>query len=137
MQALGADVAGAALMRSLLFVPGDSERKLARATTAGADALIVDLEDAVARSELPRARVLACEYIAAGEHRAIWVRINPIDTADAGADLEAVLPSRPAGIVLPKPRGVGDAGRLGGALDALEQEHGLEAGGTAILPIVT
>ncbi len=121
--------------RSYLFVPGDSERKLRKARDAGADALIVDLEDAVAPSAKLAARELAAEYLADTENA--WVRINPIDSDDAGADLEAVMASAPAGIVLPKARSAADAIALSAMLDDLEQAHSLEAGRTGILPLCT
>ena len=121
--------------RSYLFVPGDSERKLKKARDAGADALIVDLEDAVAPSAKSAARELAAEYLADTENA--WVRINPIDSDDASADLEAVMASAPVGIVLPKARSAADAITLSAMLDGLEEKHGLEAGSTAILPLCT
>ena len=121
--------------RSFLFVPADSERKLARAGSAGADALILDLEDAVAAAARPAARELARDYLAGKTN--VWVRINPLDTPDATADLEAVMPAGPAGIVLPKPRSADDTVALAGLLDDLEQQHGLAAGKTRILPLCT
>ena len=84
--------------RSYLFVPADSERKMKKAQQAGADALILDLEDSVAVDARPAARELAREYLKNKEN--VWVRINPIDTDDARADLDAIMPSAPAGIVL-------------------------------------
>jgi citrate lyase subunit beta/citryl-CoA lyase len=123
------------MSRSYLFVPADSERKLARAADAGADALILDLEDSVAAAARPKARQLARDYLAGKDE--VWVRINPIDSDDAVADLAGVMPSAPAGIVLPKPRSAADAVQLAGMLDELEQEHGIEAGSTGILPICT
>ena len=98
-------------MRSFLFVPADSERKLQKAGDAGADALILDLEDSVATSALPDARALAREYLQGKSN--VWVRINPIDSNEAAADLAAVIPSAPAGIVLPKPRSAAAAIELG------------------------
>ncbi len=121
--------------RSYLFVPGDSERKLAKAESAGADAIIVDLEDSVAAEARAGARELAREFIAGKDE--IWVRINPIDTDDAVADLQAVMPSRPAGILLPKARSAADARMLAEFLHDLELAHNLEAGSTQILPLVT
>ena len=121
--------------RSYLFVPGDSERKLNKVRDAGADAIIIDLEDAVAPSARPAARELAREFLAGADNA--WVRINPVDTGDAAADLEAVMVSAPAGIVLPKARSAADAVTLAAMLDALEQEHSLEAGSTGILPLCT
>ncbi len=121
--------------RSYLFVPADSERKLAKATQAGADALIVDLEDAVLPEARPDARQAVAGFLQGRDDA--WVRINPIDSEDAQADLEAVVPARPAGIVLPKPRGAGDVAELSQRLDQLEQQNGLEAGTTAIMALCT
>jgi citrate lyase subunit beta/citryl-CoA lyase len=135
VQAVCLDVAQADMMRSFLFVPADSERKLARALDANADALIVDLEDSVLAHARPEARKLACGYLAGKEN--VWVRINPIDTDDAQADLEAVMPSAPAGIVLPKPGSANETIELASRLDALEAEHGLQVGSTRILPLCT
>jgi len=121
--------------RSFLFVPADSERKLEKAGGAGADALILDLEDAVAAEARPVARKLAAEYLhGQGD---IWVRINPIDTDDSILDLEAVMPSAPAGIVLPKPRSAADAVVLSGRIDTLEAQHGIEQGSTKIMALCT
>jgi len=121
--------------RSYLFVPADSERKMARVMDAGADAVILDLEDSVAADARPAARESAREFLVNKPN--VWVRINPIDTDDAVADLEAVLPSAPAGIVLPKPRSADDAVQLAARLDELEAVHGLEAGQTRIISICT
>ena len=135
MQAFCADVEEAAVTRSFLFVPGDSERKLEKALAAGADALIVDLEDAVAAEARPAARELTREYVASGDD--IWVRINPICSEDAAADLEAVMPAAPAGIFLPKPRNADDVMKLANMIAEAETRHGLEPGSTLILPLVT
>lgn len=123
--------------RSYLFVPADSERKLARARDAGADALILDLEDSVVSAARPAARELAAAYLGEGADCELWVRINPLTTGDAMLDLRAVMPAAPAGIVLPKPRGADDVVRLAKLLDALEVEHGLPNERTAIMPITT
>ena len=123
------------MIRSFLFVPSDSERKLQKAADVGADALILDLEDAVAAEARPDARVQAREYLAGKKN--VWVRINPIDTDDAEADLEGVMPSAPAGIVLPKPRSAAAAIELDERLSKLESMHGIEVGSTRILPLCT
>jgi len=121
--------------RSFLFVPGDSERKLAKAGDVGADALILDLEDAVSEDAKPAARKLTAEFV---EGRSdAWVRINPMDSALAAADLDAVMPSAPTGIVLPKPRSAADAVALSNRLDELERQHGIAPGQTAILALCT
>ena len=123
------------MSRSYLFVPADSERKMQKAADAGADALILDLEDSIAASARSAARALAREYLKDKDN--VWVRINPLDTDDARLDLDAVMPSAPAGIVLPKPRSATDAVTLCAWLDKLEQEHAIEAGLTGILPVCT
>ena len=123
------------MTRSFLFVPGDSERKLERAGDSAADALIVDLEDAVAPDAKPAARELARDFVA-GRADA-WVRVNPLDGEEAEAALEAVMPAAPAGIVLPKPRSADDVATLARRLDYFESLHGLEPGSTGILPLVT
>src|SRR6266853_6022388 len=91
-------------MRSLLFVPADSERKLSRGPQSGADALILDLEDSVMPANRPLARSQARDFLAstgsAGFRR--YVRINPLTSGVALDDLAAVLPGRPHGILLPK-----------------------------------
>lgn len=121
------------MIRSFLFVPADSERKMQKALVSGADALIFDLEDSVAAAARADARQLARENI----DKNVWVRINPLDTEDADLDLEAIMPAAPAGIVLPKPENAGDAIDLAFRLDELETANNLEAGSTRILPLCT
>src|SRR5271166_2408983 len=97
--------------RSWLFAPGDSERKMEKATASAADAVIFDLEDAVAEGEKSKARSMVSIFLTANaKHRQrLWVRINPIQGPHALADLAAVMPGCPGGIMLPKPRGRADA----------------------------
>jgi citrate lyase subunit beta/citryl-CoA lyase len=92
-------------LRSLLFVPGDRPDRMDKALGAGADALILDLEDAVAPEKKPEARRQVAEFVTANSSENLWVRINPIDTDEADKDLAAVLPAHPHGIVLPKAEG--------------------------------
>ena len=127
-------------LRSWLFVPADSERKLAKALTSPADVLILDLEDAVAESRKPAARGMAADFIAAqaGNLAArLYVRINPLDSPFALHDLAGVVGPGLAGIMLPKPRGAADIGRLSNMLDALEARAGLVAGQVRIIPVAT
>ncbi len=121
--------------RSFLFVPADSRRKLEKAGSAGADALILDLEDSVAPEARGEARLLVAEYLRGKDN--VWVRINPVDSNDATADLDAVMPSAPAGIFLPKPRSAADVIELSGRIDVLEQRHGIEPGKTRIIALCT
>jgi citrate lyase subunit beta/citryl-CoA lyase len=125
-------------LRSLLFVPADSERKLARGADAGADALILDLEDSVLPERKHHARALASDYLLkARGGLPLWVRVNDLAGGALLTDLNAVVPGRPAGIVLPKIRGPEDVMVLAHYLDALEAAHGLPAGGIKILALVT
>ncbi len=124
----------------MLFVPGDSERKLAKGGDSGADALILDLEDAVALERRPYARGLVREYLEArrGTRRpALFVRINPLDGSDALEDLAAVMPGAPDGIVVPKTGSAADVVRLDHYLSALETRDGIALGQTRILPVAT
>lgn len=125
--------------RSWLFVPADSDRKLAKAVTVGADALILDLEDSVVPDARPRARLLALDYLRQWDHAKgqCWVRCNPIATEVAVEDLMTVLPGRPTGIVLPKALGMADISRVGRQLDELERESGIERGSTKVVAIAT
>jgi citrate lyase subunit beta/citryl-CoA lyase len=128
-------------MRSWLFVPADSDRKLAKAQASGADVLILDLEDSVAPSRRPVARGMVADYLRSARAGAagpkIYVRINPLDGSDWEADLKAVIAARPDGVIQPKPRSGEDVHRLSIALDHAEEAAGLVAGATRILPIVT
>ncbi len=127
-------------LRSLLFVPADSERKLAKGLSSPADVLILDLEDAVAESRKAIARGMAAEFItaqAAGMSANLFVRINPLDTAGAMADLAAVVVPGLAGVMLPKPNSAADVLRLGHCLDALEARAGIAAGSVKIIPVAT
>ena len=125
-------------MRSLLFVPGDDERKIAKGLASAADALILDLEDAVAPQRKAAARELCAATLASGNARMkLFVRINALDTPAALLDLAAVVKARPFGIMLPKCRSGEDARLVSRYLMALEAREGLPAGDIRILPIVT
>jgi len=123
--------------RSWLFVPGDSERKLAKAASAGADVVIVDLEDAVAPEAKPAARGLAHDWLAEGSADNRWVRINALDTPWWREDLAATMPAAPSGIMVPKAAGPDQLQALAAELAELEQRHDLPAGTTEILPLVS
>ncbi|HEX4767026.1 MAG TPA: CoA ester lyase [Lichenihabitans sp.] len=128
-------------MRSLLFVPGDSARKLDKAWGAGADALILDLEDSVAPGAKSSARATVAGFLADARGRPscpeLFVRINALDTGLADLDLDAVMRGAPDGIMLPKAAGGADVSHLSVKLAVREAECDLPDGGTAILPIAT
>lgn len=126
--------------RSLLFVPGDSDRKMAKCAASGADIVILDLEDSVAAAQKAAARLRVAEFLDAHSGQAtpkFWVRINSLDTPAAAPDLAAVVGLRPDGIVQPKTRSAEDVLSLGRQLDELEAQHGLDHGSTRILPVAT
>lgn len=128
-------------LRSFLFIPGDSDRKLAKADDSGADALILDLEDAVAPANKALARdkveAFLSERPRAGRRGQLWVRINPLDTPLALPDLAAVVRGAPDGLMLPKADGPADVARLSHYLDALEVASGVAPGSISILPVAT
>lgn len=126
-------------MRSWLFAPGDSEKKMAKAAGGPADVVILDLEDAVATEAKPLARELVHDLIAANTaHRArLWVRVNPLDGPHTLDDLVAVMPARPGGIMLPKVNGRDDVERLNHYLTAFEAMHGILPGSTPIIVLIT
>jgi len=128
-------------MRSLLFVPADDEKKLAKALSSEADALIVDLEDSVASSAKPAARAVAAAFLREARRREprprLFVRVNPLGGGLTDADLEAVMPEAPDAIVLPKSLGGASVQQLGAKLAVHEAEHGLPDGATRILAIAS
>lgn len=123
--------------RSLLFVPGDSPRKLDKALGGEADLLILDLEDSVAADAKPGAREHVAQALAQGSRaKPLWVRVNPLDTPHALSDLVAIVPHRPDGIMLPK--ATPDEARLvGHYLTALEAAAGLEANAIRLIVVAT
>jgi citrate lyase subunit beta / citryl-CoA lyase len=124
-------------IRSLLFVPGDSERKIAKAQSSAADALILDLEDSVVPEKRVAARELCLATLQAGRGKKLFVRINALSTDDALFDLAAVVRGRPYGIMLPKCGSARDIHILDRYLSALETRDGIPPGMIKVLPIVT
>ena len=127
--------------RSFLFIPGDSERKLGKADDCAADALILDLEDSVAPARKAIAREMVADFLAVrpmpARRSQLWVRVNPLDTSHTLADLAAVIPAAPDGIMLPKVNGPEDVAQVSHYLSALETVAGLEHGSIRILPVAT
>lgn len=127
-------------MRSLLFVPGDSEKKLEKAFSCDADAVIVDLEDSVAPQAKRAARAVAATFLAArgkAAGPAVFVRVNDLASGLTDDDLAALVPAGPSCIMLPKSNGGQDVQRLSARLRLHEAENGLPDGKIAILPIIT
>ena len=128
-------------MRSYLFVPGNDERKLLKAKSVGADALILDLEDSVAPDQKEAARTIAAQYLA--DHRKaapaprLIVRINPLSDNNWRQDVAHLVPCRPYALLIPKTRSGEDITSLDTHLDNVERQNGIEKGATALMALVT
>jgi citrate lyase subunit beta/citryl-CoA lyase len=128
------------ILRSMLFVPGDSERKLAKGESSPADALILDLEDSVAADRTAIAREMVRAYLDSRPDRSrqqLWVRINPLATPKAVPDLAAVVGGAPDGILLPKPDSAAEIVLLDNYLTALEVRDGIAPNSIRIIPVAT
>lgn len=127
-------------MRSLLFVPGDSERKLAKGFASEADAVIVDLEDSVSPDSKATARQVAASFIqglALPRRQKVLVRVNDLSTGLTEDDLDAVVAARPDAIMLPKSNGGLDVQQLDAMLRVHEARAGLPDGEIRILALAT
>jgi citrate lyase subunit beta / citryl-CoA lyase len=128
-------------LRSMLFIPGDSDKKLGKVDSCGADAVILDLEDSVSLDHKPLARQMVPAFLRerpkAKRAMQLWVRINAFDSGFELADLAAVVAAAPDGIMQPKTNDPSDVQRLAHYLDALEAQNGLEPGAIKILPVAT
>lgn len=127
--------------RSYLFIPGDSDKKLGKSEDNVADALILDLEDAVAPENKPVAREKTAAYLAArpqgSRTKQLWVRVNPLSSGMLLDDLAAVMAGRPDGLLIPKPDGPEDLRQISHYLDAFEAQHGIAPGSTRLMPVAT
>jgi len=125
--------------RSLHFVPGGQEKMIAKALTLPADGLILDLEDAVPPQQKPATRPIVRRWLESLDFggRERWVRMNPIFTEHAVADLEETIAARPDGYIVPKPRSAEDVRRVVAQLERLEEKHGLAFGSTRLILIAT
>jgi citrate lyase subunit beta / citryl-CoA lyase len=128
-------------MRSLLFAPADSDRKLDKAFASGTDAVIIDLEDSVALEGKPLARERAAAFVAAAasapERPQLIVRINSLQSGLADADLDAVVRVAPDAILLPKSEGASSVIHLAAKLTAREAVHGVPDGHIRTIAIAT
>jgi citrate lyase subunit beta/citryl-CoA lyase len=126
-------------LRSLLFVPGDSERKFAKATDSDADALILDLEDSVAPPGKSAAREHVARLLDDASPRSwsFFVRVNALDTGMALDDLAAVVKPGLDALLIPKANGAEDIARLGHYLDALETKAGMPLGSVRMAVVAT
>ncbi|MEL7190050.1 MAG: CoA ester lyase [Pseudomonadota bacterium] len=125
-------------MRSWLFAPGDSDKKMGKAIGGDADIALLDLEDSVSPENKPQARdMVAAQLKSAPDKARVWVRINPLSTPDAILDLSAIVPAAPGGVFLPKAEGKADISQLHHYLTALETAHGLSQGSIKVAALIT
>lgn len=130
-------------MRSYLFVPGNDEDKIIKAFDSDADAVVLDLEDSVAPQERNKARGIArdaLEALTCDMRKACpkpFVRVNPLGDGEAFRDLDAIMPGRPAGVLLPKCRDGENARKLSEMLVAKESEMALATGTVKLIAIAT
>jgi citrate lyase subunit beta/citryl-CoA lyase len=128
------------MMRSCLFVPADNLRKLEKSLSSSADALIFDLEDAVAADRKLVARAMLADFLRVKRHscgKAVFVRVNELGSGMTLDDMAAVMPFRPDGIVLPKCRGGRDVQTLDLYLSAFETIYPDRSEVTRIVAIIT
>ena len=130
-------------VRSFLFVPGDSQRKLDKSLSSGADCLLIDLEDSVSQAQKPAAREMTRAFVEAArgktseETPGLVVRVNPLASGLTDDDLAAVIAAQPDGILLPKSESGADVQQLSTMIAVHEAEAGIAEGKTEIHALVT
>ena len=125
-------------IRSWLFAPGNSERKMTKASDSAADIVLLDLEDSVSPENKPAARTAVADFLKTREdkHR-IWVRVNPLRSGEIEADLDAIMGAAPGGLFLPKAEGKADVEALDAMLTIREADHGILNRSTHVAALVT
>lgn len=124
------------MLRSWLFVPGNHERRMKKALELPADAVIIDLEDAVPLAEKKQARQMVVDLLARNERNNVFIRINDFGIGYAEEDLKAIVPLKPTGVMLPKAESKADVVKLDNLLGELEVGSGIASGSIAIIPLI-
>ncbi len=122
--------------RSFLFAPGNHPRRVEKSFTTGCDAVILDLEDAVAVAEKPATRATVVEALKQPRTCRGYIRVNSIDTVFCYDDIEAVLGPWLDGIMLPKVERAADLQAVDWMMTSLERRHGIEPGTIDLIPII-
>src|SRR5437763_2949879 len=139
MKARGADRPGEAAMqplRSFLFAPGNHPRRVEKALSLDADAVILDLEDAVATAEKRATRDAVIAVLACPRRALLYVRVNAVDTEFCYGDLAAIVRPGLDGVILPKVESAAGLATADWLLAQLEPEHGLMARASGLVPII-
>ncbi len=123
-------------LRSFLFAPGNHARRVAKALSLDADAVILDLEDAVAIAEKPATRAVVADALGHPRQGLLYVRVNAVDTQFCYGDLVAVVQPGLDGLILPKVESAAGLATIDWLLAQLERERGLSPGGIDLIPII-
>ncbi|MEM9106621.1 MAG: CoA ester lyase [Pseudomonadota bacterium] len=130
-------------MRSYLFVPGDSQRKLEKSVTSSADCLLIDLEDSVAQAKKQVARQMTRDFLEelrtdnSGKSPSVVVRVNPLSGGQTDEDLAAIIAAAPDGVLLPKSEGGWHVQQLSAMIAVHEAEAHIKEGQIEIHAIIT
>ncbi|HVC56121.1 MAG TPA: CoA ester lyase [Stellaceae bacterium] len=123
-------------LRSFLFAPGNHARRVEKALSLDADAVILDLEDAVATAEKPATRALVAAALQRTRRGRLYVRVNAVDSEFCYGDLVAVVRPGLDGVILPKVESAAGLATIDWLLAQLERERGLMPGGIDLIPII-
>jgi citrate lyase subunit beta/citryl-CoA lyase len=126
------------MFRSLIFVPGNSARFLAKASTLAADIVCFDLEDSVPlnEKELARKMIAATLQQQGGQKRSIYIRTNSFESGMVSEDLKAVLNTGVTGVVIPKVNDKSEVTKAAEIVSALEKGRGIEEGSIRLVPSI-
>jgi len=123
-------------LRSFLFAPGNHPRRVEKALSLDADAIILDLEDAVATTEKAATREMVAAASARSRRGLLYIRVNAVDTEFCYGDLVAIVRSGLDGVILPKVESAAGLATIDWLLAQLERERGLPPGGIDLIPII-
>ncbi|MBW2086650.1 MAG: CoA ester lyase [Deltaproteobacteria bacterium] len=123
-------------IRTALFVPGNQPDRVDKAVHTGADAVIIDLEDAVPLAEKEKTRAMVRDKLIQHDQRAMFVRVNGLETGFLKGDLEVVAVGALAGIMLPKAESAAHVREISARLNEVEKAQGIPLGTISVLPLI-